>query len=243
MKNVICFRKLVVVFILIFSVILKSSSQRSPNERIFYNTFKIVGDSLIGTCFRISDGSKNMIVTARHLFSKKHKSGDIVTYLFNEDSKTVTGKIYLSDNPKVDVALLEFNLNYKFDIMSHPVQGSYTLGQECFFVGYPLNGKYHTMFQNKNVGLIKKAIISGAIIEDGVSKIYLDGHNINGFSGSPIIAIDEKTNDFIIVGLISGFIADNILLNNNKEYFINLGIINAVSAEHIAVLWNTATKK
>ncbi len=225
-----------------FNVVIISSSQKIPDKRILYNTFKIMGDSLSGTCFRISDKSKNMIVTARHLFCKKYKSGDIVRYLFDKDYIIVKGKIYLPDNPNIDIALLEFNLDYKFDIPALQVEGSYTLGQDCYFVGFPLDGSYNTKYENRTVGSVKKAIFSGENIENGVHTLYLDGININGFSGSPIIAISEKTKDFKIIGVISGFLSDSILLNNDKKYPINLGIINAVSAKHIADLWNIATQ-
>ena len=71
MNTLVKFRKLLVALTLVLNVVLISSAQICPDSRILFNTFKITGDSMTGTCFRISDGRKNMIVTARHLF-KKH---------------------------------------------------------------------------------------------------------------------------------------------------------------------------
>lgn len=70
-----------------------------------------------------------------------------------------------------------------------------------------INNKYPFPF-------VKKCIISSI----NKQTIYLDGHNNRGFSGGPVVVI-ETNKTMKIIGVVSGFLNDNVNVTENSGIF------------------------
>lgn len=174
-------------------------------------------DTLSGTSFLFDRDNKQYLITARHLFSKRTKTKDIVFYKLNNRSinEPFNGVIYFHPNENVDIAVIQLTkpiFNTKIKVS----ENKSFLGKDVYFFGFPLQS-LGTNFEGFKLPLIKKAIFSGVLDLNNNNLLLLDGYNIEGFSGGPIMSKDPKTNKFYLLGVISGY------FNNVKNQ--NSGII------------------
>lgn len=203
--------------------------------------FKYEGGT--GTSFIIHKDSTNYLITAKHILKNTANGESIKFGIFQDNAWALfKGKVYFDKNKDVDIAVIVVD-GLGFSKSSIEIGDTKTvLGDEGFFLGFPYglktndHGKINKGFP---FPLLKKAVLSGSITENGVSNIILDGHNNPGFSGGPVLFQDRlaKSNDkYYLVGVISSYWAQK---NNVKtpfgllEYSENSGIIIAVGSKHI----------
>ncbi len=114
------------------------------------------------------------------------------------------------------------------------------LGQDVYFLGYPF-GKFSEVF-GMNRGLpipfVKKGIVSALHAKTpGNEILWIDGHNISGFSGGPVVIV-HKDLDYKVAGVISGYklYYENIRLKDEviPETYVSLnsGLIVAYPIDH-----------
>jgi hypothetical protein len=61
----------------------------------------------------------------------------------------------------------------------------------------------------ENIGFVRKAILSAQQIVDNAITMYFDGRNNAGFSGSPIVFLENgKSAEFKVAGVVSGYRTD-----------------------------------
>ena len=72
-------------------------------------------------------------------------------------------------------------------------------GQDVYFLGFPygLHGDMSALSNDLPFPFVKKGIIS-LFHNDGVNRIYLDGHNNPGFSGGPVVFMPAGLSDFML---------------------------------------------
>lgn len=216
-----------------------------PNAGIVRNVLNIRFKDHAQTGFLYkAKNNKTYLITAKHLFIEKIKSKsdkkEKDTLLVNDkDTFSLFVKydniwkelpsciFYVHDNEKVDIAVIEimgmqipsnsFNLGN-----SQPI-----LGQDCFFMGYPLG---YAMPFNKElpIPLIKKGVFSGIFSTNGGIQILLDGNNTFGLSGGPACFYDYEKDKWTIFAVISGYI-----IQHNEFTEENSGIVLAYSSNHI----------
>jgi hypothetical protein len=242
--------KIISLVIFIFfctSVVSAQSPTQSllPNRNALTTTFNIFTDTLSGTCFTTLNGKEEYVVTAKHLFRRKTKSGDSVLVKINVN-KTETpfkAKIYFHTNPLVDIAIIKLPKTIsQTETLSLKSGDSYFIGQECLFLGYPIFN-IGSLTKTEKIPFVKKAIISAFYEENGIEFILLDGHNNPGFSGGPTLTYSDKIENQFIFGIVSGYInqSQDIQVKNAKSDSLNYsikinensGIIIAYPAKYI----------
>jgi S1-C subfamily serine protease len=242
MKSYFLFFVLIFSFIKIFA---QGPTQKLlPSRNALSTTFNLFTDTLSGTCFAITDTTKEYIITAKHLFKRKTKSGDSVLVKINVNNIESLFKaiIFFHTNPLVDIAVLKLPLKVsQTDALPFKDSGHF-FGQDCFFLGYPLFN-IGTITQNQKIAFIKRAIVSALYKENGINILLLDGHNNPGFSGGPIITYNNKMEDQFIIGIVSGYINQpqdaelklSKTVSKQKSIRINenSGIIIAYPSEYI----------
>lgn len=221
------------------------------------STFNLYGDKLTGTCFLVKNNGEQYFVTAAHLFQDSHRTGDKVTIqlVVQNQLQSYDAKVYFHPNRKVDVAVLKLSediqqnadlpdelMKYK-DTLQRVFRGSgiptdtlfTTIGMESYFFGFPLGNLGTEVFGIK-FPLIKKAIVSGFVKHDGIELMLLDGHNNLGFSGGPVVAYDEASKEMRMVGVISGYLPEQIDIKHKNETLSvmeNSGIIVCYATRYV----------
>ena len=78
------------------------------------------------------------------------------------------------------------------------------MGYDAFFLGFPFG--LYTPMKDFEAPFIKKGVISSIVTgSNGISIIYLDGHNNPGFSGGPITFKMPNETQWHICGVILGY--------------------------------------
>ena len=202
-------------------------SQSSPSPitiDMLDKVFPITTDTVSGTCFLIKIDNHEYIVTAKHLFRKKVSNGEKqkVKISINEVTYNLDSEVYFHLNDSVDIAIMSSKVNNYLDpqlINFLSVGGEADLGQEFYFLGYPiLNGRYLETKNGQNrFPLIKHAYLSGWTFFGNVRVFLLDGINNPGFSGSPAICFDKKKQQWVLFGVVSGYLNYSSDLNNQTR--------------------------
>ena len=212
-----------------------------PNRNGLENTFNIASDTSIGTGFLIKNNNQEFLITARHLFRKKIKNNEevLITVCLNNVNKVFKVKIYLHQNPNIDIAVLKIPQSIsQFPSLLLKGGDSYFLAQECLFFGYPLNSLGSITKEGKKIPLVKRAIISAIYDENGIDYLLLDGHNNPGFSGGPLLTYSHQMENQYIIGVITAYYPQphKIKLNDTIPpitFNENSGIIVAFPSQYI----------
>lgn len=223
--------KLKLIFLLIsLNITTNGSSQEDskpnlPNIKQFKSIFEMRSDTLIGTSFLYIQNNFQYLITAKHLFRKKTKTEDIVTFKLNRNQKfeQFNGTVYFHPHNDIDIAVIKMDKPIE-DVIEFDTDGAPFIAQDVYFLGFPLNKVLGTNFMGSKIPIIKKAVISGLEENNGINFLLLDGLNVNGFSGGPVIALDYTTKKYFIVGVITGYYPDNkdqnsgIIICNTTQY-------------------------
>ena len=84
--------------------------------------------------------------------------------------------------------------------------------------------------------LVRQGILSGMIPLNGTTLIVIDGHNIRGFSGGPVVFVSPASREFRVAGVVSGYRPEpNPVLEKGQptEMYVqdNTGLVIAYSLE------------
>ena len=172
---------------------------------IIHRTFHIRWNDSTGTGFTVDRGSKQYLVTARHVVHGIESGNAINVYHDNEWKSLVVNVVGIGKGD-VDVAVLACSVRLS---PSHPLIASEAqlgYGQPVSFLGYPFGGDAGGEQINRGVPLpfVKSGIVSA--IEFGeVSRIFLDAHGNKGFSGGPVVFVPygRPRNEFRVAGIVS----------------------------------------
>jgi hypothetical protein len=231
--------KLLTFLILILSTI---EGQNMVSSDILQNVFEIKYKDNTGSSFRISFNNKDYLITAKHLFGTiKHNSE--IEFEVLKDSGWIKLKAIILEhtNNNIDIAVLALNTN---QLKGNKVnlKGDYLLSQKCFFLGFPfgLNMNGGVLNDGFPLPFVKSGILSSFTTDSlGMTMIFLDGHNNPGFSGGPVVVIDQSKpteNVMSIISVISAYINEEKIIKtpfgdiSNKE---NSGIVISYSIKHV----------
>jgi len=148
---------------------------------------------------------RQYVITAKHVVAGLQNSQDVVTLCRSSaDCTTLSVKIFRCDDP-IDIAVLAADTKLTVTYPLPAELKGIAFGQDVFFIGFPFGSyNYSTIVGADSVPFIKKGIISA---NDG-TRLFVDGNNNPGFSGSPIVYRDlSHPNEIIfkVAGVISGF--------------------------------------
>jgi S1-C subfamily serine protease len=190
----------------------------------------------IGSAFTIERQGRQYLITARHLVAQI-KDGDSIELLKEGRFSTYTVKRIPVEPPNADVAVLVLPSPLP-GTLPIAVDGAMTLSEELYFLGFPyglvipgvvLDSGFH-------LPLVKRGIVSGFGLQDGVNFLLLDGFNNRGFSGGPIVRgtpADRPT----IIGVVSGYRYEDEPIQlkgkpSDYTYQANTGIVIGIGIRH-----------
>ena len=199
----------------------------------------------MGTAFKIEHSGKQYLVTAKHMAAEWHNKMEI-SILYNKRWSNLAVDLVGVTNDNIDIAVFTSHLlasRQRFETVweTEPSSKDIVLGQQIFFLGFPLGmtGGNEDKNQNFPFPLIKGGILSS--ITSAPTTFWIDGHNNPGFSGGPVVFIpgkraNEKT-PYKIAGIISGYRSLREPVYNTDGDKIgdvkgNSGIIRAVDIEY-----------
>jgi hypothetical protein len=228
-------------------------------------TLEIKYQNTLGSSFLyVNSDSNTYLITARHIFKNsfnrvdskgRHyifdtlliKSGDTITLSVFSDKWNVTKTPIYFENSEVDIAVLKINSSLsekEFELYG----GGLLFGQDCFFIGYPMNiqNKLHgNNVISHTIPFVNKAILSNV---DGSHKIsYLTGQNTYGYSGGPVVFYDYDKKKWFIYAVVSGYLKQtNTYLNytgHNESTEENSGIMVVYNIEEVKKIIATIPHK
>lgn len=196
----------------------------------------------MGTCFGFSVDNKLVLITAKHLVAHLSSGFQIEFQLYRDNRWQSFWGTPLFHNDLPDIAIIESSINLKFE-SNVKFNESVIFGDDAYFLGFPYFGGNLFRYPGSNLNnafpipMIKKATISGILDQ----LCFLDGHNNPGFSGGPISFYDQKLNQFVLFGIISGYITHQgkveVMPSANEHYYKeNSGIIVAYTIHKAAEL-------
>jgi hypothetical protein len=215
------------------------------NKEVIQSVYRIKYNSEFGTCFQTIISSKQYLITAKHIFSKKNHNDSIDFEIFHDNKwNAFNGKLLIHNNSNIDIAVIDLNgiSFYRSNNVELSKASELFASQDCYFLGFPFNLYSDMSKTNDNfpIPFIKKAIFSLFTGTESNEKIlYLDGHNNPGFSGGPVVANIISENKLKICSIISAYVVQsNKLEKTSLIYGENSGIIVTYSAEYIPEIIN-----
>jgi hypothetical protein len=173
-----------------------------------------------GTGFTIDVDGRQYLVTAKHLVTGLLPEDTIQLRRYDAAGHLqwvdVKMKIYLCDDP-VDIAVLVPHEQLTISGSMEPVSGNLVFGADLYFVGFPFGMAMEFPEGGRGVaatspfGCVSRgtlsAIKSGKTGQAVSTQLILDGYNLGGLSGSPVI-LSPNDSDPKVVAVISGFQPD-----------------------------------
>jgi Trypsin-like peptidase domain len=176
---------------------------------VLYRALLIKTVSGQATGFTIDVDGRQYLITAKHVVAglgsessisvgKLKRSGEVKFVPFRM-------KIFRCEDP-VDIAVLIPPEQLTVTFPLEPTKKGLMFGQDVYFVGFPF-GMYTTILGTAYpFGFVKKGAHSGEQQTGNSHVTFLDGYNVFGFSGSPVVF--RLGNDFNVIGVVSGFEAN-----------------------------------
>lgn len=196
---------------------------------VFLRVLMIKTPSGLGTGFTFDVDGRQYLITAKHMVTglKPEDTIEIKKYDGAHQLKWVTldVKVFKCDDP-VDIAVLippeQLTVSMTLEV---PTADNPVFGQDVFFVGFPEGTSSEAEFTFPTpfpLGLVKRAVVSGVrskkVGDAKSTQFILDGYNIGGFSGSPVVyRPGNGGGELKVVAVISGFRADQAPVLTPKE--------------------------
>lgn len=192
-----------------------------------------------GTAFTIDVSERQYLVTARHVLPEP----DGVNMV------SLEGPVQIDDlqfetlpgiRPSADIAVMPLDSPVTRQRSVTPTADGIVFGQDCFFLGYPYGLGISTA-QQPELAFVKKGILSAqTVTPDGVTTMYLDGHNNPGFSGGPVVYYKPGTgvSEPRIGAVVSGYwihrdeVAIGEAIVDGAVVRANSGIVITTSIRH-----------
>ena len=177
-------------------------------SNVIHRTFYIRWNDSIGTSFTIDHGSKQYLVTARHVVDGIESGKDIKIF-HDKQWKDLGVNVVGIGKGHIDVAVLACSIPLSPSLPLVASTKSLRLGQRVSFLGYPFGWDAGGEYLNRGVPLpfVKAGVVSA--LESGKDQplIYLDAHVNKGFSGGPVVFAPDgqPENKLRVAGIIAGY--------------------------------------
>jgi hypothetical protein len=173
-------------------------------------TFKVEYTGGAASCFVINHRDRQWLITAKHVADAAVQNGVAALTLTGENGLDVE-----LSGPLVPVPLVEdgpdiavFDLGGKEIVLDSmtlvPSADGIQLSQEVFFLGYPLPGNLPLMGR---LAAVRRGILSQRAFLNGVTAWIIDGHNLPGFSGGPLVFANAggMGSTWHVLGVVSAY--------------------------------------
>jgi hypothetical protein len=193
------------------ALLISDSCNAQVTSNVLRRTLLINVPPEFGTAFTIDVDGRQYIVTAKHVVANltdgatselriRRKSGWLPTKV----------TVYKCADP-VDIAVLIPPAQMTVDFPLEPDSKGMIVGQDAYFVGFPYGLEFAQTYDTLPdvFGFVKRATVAQF---DGFSttngrRIYLDGYNNPGFSGSPLAYRDLNQSGLVfkVAGVIVAY--------------------------------------
>jgi Trypsin-like peptidase domain len=211
---------------------------------IYERVLRITTSVGSGTAFTLEIDDQQYLVTARHLLP----AGEDVTLALEIRGQRWEGVLrpLPGVHREADVAVMRVAEALTPTLPVIPSFDQAIYSQECFFLGYPY-GMSLVIGDEPTFALVKHGILSGSHRRaDGLHIIYVDGFNNPGFSGGPVVFLEQGSQALHIAGVVSGYRFErqqvqgllvsepNLLNEEQRQAFVqaNTGIVIATDIKH-----------
>jgi hypothetical protein len=175
-------------------------------SNVLQRVFEIASEGQ-GTAFTVNVQQRQYLVTAAHLLpSKKDK---LVVKVAQDGSWKDLSVEVLRCPEGVDIAVLVPPAVLSGDFPMGVTSDHLQVGQDVFFLGFPHQlSMSFAMFSGHPFALVKRGTVAGFRGRGhGIEGFLLDGMNVKGFSGGPVVfRPDPSSMDFRVAGVIGGYI-------------------------------------
>ena len=213
---------------------------------VINRTFRLKYGDKVGTCFTIDVSGRQYVATARHILPSL-KEGDSTRVEIYHDGQWKALLVYVAwlSEPPADVAILapQWQLS-SAEMVLEPTVGGLAFGQQVYFLGFI---GLETLALPGSTGypmpLVRQGIFAGMMLQNGTNLLVIDGHNIRGFSGGPVVFMPQASREFRVAGVVSGYRPEpNPVLEKGQPtgmyVYDNTGLVIAYSLqagiEHIS---------
>ncbi len=175
---------------------------------VISRTFRLKHGAAEGTCFTVDVAARQYVVTARHLVPDLLADGEAVVEIYHDSNwKPLPVHVaWLSESPR-DVAVLapQQQLSHA-KLTLEPTLEGLVLGQQVYFLGF---AELEVLALPGGVRfpmpIPRQGIFAGLMPQDGDAMLVIDGHNIPGFSGGPVVFMPQDSREFRLAGVISAY--------------------------------------
>ena len=173
------------------SISVRAQSQTVPTSNVTARTRLVQFDDHDATAFTIDVDGKQYLVTAKHFVSSADDGAKITIQMWKRngwDKLEVT--VFKCSDP-VDIAVLVPPKQVSVNFALPPDHAGDFVGEDVYFVGFPFGTEHAITYPTMAgvFGVVKRATIAQLeyLPAENVQRLWLDGINNEGFSGSPVV--------------------------------------------------------
>ena len=200
--------KFAVIFVLSLAIVITADAQEVTNNilnRVFLIKFR--GD--FGASFTIEVQDRQYLITAKHTVNNI-KEGDKIEIMHDGKWELLPVKPLYIQPPEVDIVVLILPKQISPTMPIEPSSVGLFLSQKMYFLGFPfgLRMEYDGLNMRFPLPIVKSGICSAFIQPQpntGYQIILVDGVNNPGFSGGPLVYVEQKSKQLKIAGVIKGY--------------------------------------
>ena len=173
---------------------------------VIQRTFHIGWNDSAGTGFTVDHGSRQYLVTARHVVPGI-ESGNAIRIFHEKEWKDLVVDVVGIGKGQADVAVLACPVQLSPSHSLVPSTAGLIYGQSVSFLGYPFGWNSGGEHINRGIPLpFAKAGIVSALEFAGAKRIFLDAHGNKGFSGGPVVFVphEQPNGELHVAGIVSG---------------------------------------
>jgi S1-C subfamily serine protease len=217
---------LVLLFtVFIASAFLCSAQSNGVPAGILGRVLYLKNGTKTGTAFLIDYKGKEYLLTARHMIEGLTTDNAKLQGYRSADWREITADIILPENKNVDIAVLDIHHEASKGWSPDLSGESPTIGGQVYFIGYP--DGLHSLYSNgEYLPLVKAGVLSGLDNADPDEVVYyIDGFNNPGFSGGPVVFLDNAKHEWHFFAVVIGYRTERIkTLVRGKEVGLCAGI-------------------
>ncbi len=175
---------------------------------VIQRTFRLKSGDRAGSCFTIDVENKQYVITARHVVCDLRVGAVASVEVLHQDVwKRLGVQVAWLSDVVTDVAILSPEIQLSPSHGLEHTTAHATIGQQVYFCGFTdlvpqVSAKINNGFP---FAVVRQGILAGMSFEDGEATLLIDGHNVPGFSGGPVVFQPPGQRDFRVAGVVSGY--------------------------------------
>lgn len=236
----------IVLLSVLCPVVPTASGQDAVPTEILSRTFMIQVGNERGTAFSVDYKGLIYLVTARHMVAGLPAENPTIKIRIKGNWEDFPSKrLLFPSSPKVDIAVFDTGeaAPKPFTIAPMSETSGTTMGQQVWFLGYPLEGLGSHFGAGPNKAMSEAPFIKRGTMSaiDGTDPdavvVYIDGFNNPGFSGGPIVYWDFNEHAYRIFGVVQGYRTEDahMMVNGQQldtNILVNSGILVGYVIRH-----------